>query len=41
MLLGDEITFTREFALRPGGFGGGQGMFGAQGPSGFVLRRVN
>jgi pimeloyl-ACP methyl ester carboxylesterase len=41
MLVGDEITFTREFTLRPGGFGGGQGMFGAQGPSGFVLRRVN
>jgi pimeloyl-ACP methyl ester carboxylesterase len=41
MLVGDEITFTREFTLRPGGFGGGQGIFGAQGPSRFVVRRVN
>ena len=41
VLVGDEITFTREFTLRPGGFGGGQGIFGAQGPSGFVARRVN
>jgi hypothetical protein len=41
MLVGDEITFTREFTLRPGGVGGGQGIFGAQGPSGFVVRRVN
>ena len=41
ILVGDEITFTREFTLRPGGFGGGPGIFGAQGPARFVARRVN
>ena len=42
ILVGDEITFTREFAQRPGSFGGGgQGIFGAKGPSRFVARRVN
>jgi pimeloyl-ACP methyl ester carboxylesterase len=41
LLVGDDITFTREFTLHPGGFGGGQGIFGAQGPSRFVAQRVN
>ena len=41
ILIGDEIAFTREFTLRPGGFAGGQGIFGAQGPAQFVARRVN
>lgn len=40
-LEGDEIRFTREFVLRPGGFPGTQGIFGAAGPSTFVAKRID
>jgi len=39
-LEGDEITFTREFALRPGGAPGGPGIFGVAGPSMIVASRL-
>ena len=40
-LEGDEISFAREFVVRPGGASGGQGIFGAAGPSTFVARRID
>jgi acetyl esterase/lipase len=40
-LKGDEIAFTREVEVRPGGFPGGQGIFGAAGPRTFAARKVN
>jgi hypothetical protein len=37
---GDEITFTPEFVLQSGGVPGGQGLFGAAGPSIIVASRL-
>lgn len=37
---GDEITFTREFEVRQAGLPGGQGLFGAAGPSLIVAGRL-
>lgn len=37
---GDEIEFTRDVLVRPGGAPGGQGFFGARGPRGFTARRT-
>jgi hypothetical protein len=39
-LNGDGIEFTREFAVRPGGFPGAQGIFGAAGPSTITAVRL-
>jgi imidazolonepropionase-like amidohydrolase len=39
-LAGDEILFTREVAVRPGGAPGGQGFFGVRGPNSFTARRM-
>jgi pimeloyl-ACP methyl ester carboxylesterase len=37
---GDELTLTRELVVRPGGFPGTQGIFGASGPPVIVANRV-
>ncbi len=37
---GDEMAFTREVEVRPGGAPGGQGIFGASGPRTFIAKRA-
>jgi hypothetical protein len=37
---GDEIVFTRKVVVKPGGYPGGKGIFGASGVSQFNARRV-
>ena len=39
-LQGDEMTFTRDVEVRPGGNPGGQSIFGSQGPRAFTARRA-
>ena len=40
-LQGDEIAFTRDVEVRPGGNRGGQGIFGSQGARAFTARRAD
>ena len=37
---GDQIAFTREVEVRPGGTRGGLGIFGVGGPPRFTVKRV-
>lgn len=39
-LVGDEIAFTREVRVRPGGAAGGQGFFGTGGPGSVTAKRI-
>jgi hypothetical protein len=39
-LQGDEISFTRQVDVAPGGALGGQGFFGARGARTFTARRT-